>query len=113
MMPGSGESFQWGGMDKAGRIKNQFPVASSRFPVPSSSKPSARWWAVLNSGRTAGSGRGEGGMKNMKKQIALLGIIFLISAAYAISAAKQLGFWGGVFFVFVWVSVFLWARSRK
>jgi hypothetical protein len=49
----------------------------------------------------------------MKKQIALLGIILLISAAYAISAAKRLGVWGGVFFAFVWVAVFLWARSRK
>jgi hypothetical protein len=50
---------------------------------------------------------------SMKKQIALLVIIFLISAAYAISAAKRLGFWGVVFFIFVWIAVFVWARSRK
>ena len=51
--------------------------------------------------------------KRMKKQIALLAVILLISAAYAISAAKRLGFWGVVFFAFVWVAVFSWARSRK
>jgi hypothetical protein len=49
----------------------------------------------------------------MKKQIALLGIILLISTAYAISAAKRLGFWGLVFFIFIWIAVFVWARSRK
>jgi hypothetical protein len=49
----------------------------------------------------------------MKKQIALLGVILLISATYAISAAKRLGFWGGVLFVSIWVTVFLWARSHK
>jgi hypothetical protein len=49
----------------------------------------------------------------MKKQIALLAIVLLISAAYAISAAKRLGFWGLAFFVVVWVAVFSWARSRK
>jgi hypothetical protein len=30
----------------------------------------------------------------MKKQIALLAIILLISAAYVISAAKRFGLWG-------------------
>jgi len=49
----------------------------------------------------------------MKKQIALLGIILFISAAYAILAAKQLGCRGLAFFVFVWIAVFMWARSRK
>jgi hypothetical protein len=49
----------------------------------------------------------------MKKQIALLVIIFLISASYAIFAAKRLGFWGVVFFIFVGIAVFVWARSRK
>jgi hypothetical protein len=49
----------------------------------------------------------------MKKQIALLVITFIISAAYAIYAAKRLGLWGIVFFVFVWIVVFVWARSRK
>jgi hypothetical protein len=48
----------------------------------------------------------------MKKQIALLATILLISTAYAISAAKHLGFWGLAFFVVVWVAVFSWARSR-
>jgi uncharacterized protein (DUF58 family) len=51
--------------------------------------------------------------KRMKKQIAFLAIILLISAAYAISAAKRLGFWGVALFVFIWVAVFSWARSRK
>jgi len=49
----------------------------------------------------------------MKKQIALLGIILLISAAYAVSAARRIGFWAGILFVIVWVAVFSWARSRK
>jgi hypothetical protein len=49
----------------------------------------------------------------MKKQIAVLAIVLLISAAYAISAAKRFGFWGLAFFVVVWVAVFSWARSRK
>jgi hypothetical protein len=49
----------------------------------------------------------------MKKQIALLAITLLISGAYAISAAKRLGFWGLALFVLVWVAVFSWARSRK
>jgi hypothetical protein len=57
-----------------------------------------------------GSEPGEGGMK---EQIALLGIILLISTAYAISAAKRFVFWAEAFFVFVWVTVFLWARSSK
>ncbi len=55
----------------------------------------------------------ESNQKRMKKQIASLAIILLVSTAYAISAAKRLGFWGLAFFVFVWVAVFSWARSRK
>lgn len=49
----------------------------------------------------------------MKKQIALLAIILLISTAYAISAAKRFGFWGIAFYLVVWVAVFSWERSRR
>ncbi len=50
--------------------------------------------------------------RRMKKQIALLAIAFVISVTYAIYAAKRLGFGGLALFVFVWVAVFSWARSR-
>jgi hypothetical protein len=51
--------------------------------------------------------------RQYEKDLALSGISLLVSAAYAISAAKRLGFWGVVFFVAIWVTVFLWARSRN
>jgi hypothetical protein len=50
-------------------------------------------------------------LKGVKKQFALLIIILLISSAYAIHATKMIGVWGAVFFVFVWLVVFWWARK--
>jgi len=49
----------------------------------------------------------------MKKQVALLVAILVVSIAYAIHAEKVLGFWGLGFFLVVWIAVFWWARSRQ
>jgi hypothetical protein len=53
------------------------------------------------------------GYDRMKRQIALLCVIFAISAAYAIAAGKRLGVWGIAFLVFVWIAVPAWARARQ
>ena len=48
-----------------------------------------------------------------KKQWALLIFSVFVSTAYAVYAAKRLGFWAAALYITVWMAVFWWARTRK
>src|SRR6202020_1942944 len=48
----------------------------------------------------------------MKKQLALLIVVLLISFAYAIQAGKAFGWWGFVLYILIWLAVF-WVGKIK